>query len=160
MKKKYLNYILIAVVLILWVLIAVRIFNAVRSSGGGEDISGESMDLKIGEPDRKFSDTLIRIVYHIARDPFIPAGFRTTPVETAPAVKAPEKKPVGISYRIAGIIVNNDRRLIMLEDRTNNKTVYLYENGQYLNLKILKIAAESVTLEEFGTKKEIKLERK
>lgn len=64
------------------------------------------------------------------------------------------KKP--LSYLIKGVIINNNSKLAIMQDITNNKIVFLRKGDRYQGIKIKEISATNVTLLENNELKEIK----
>ena len=80
------------------------------------------------------------------------------PVVNIPKVKEPPPLPK-LNYKITGIIISGGNKLAVLEDVTNNKTVFLREGESYLYLHIQNIETEKVSLLEDKTPKEIVVPR-
>ena len=63
--------------------------------------------------------------------------------------------PKSLNYSIKGIIINASNKMVLLEDRTENNTVFLRERDFYKNIRIKKINAGVVELEEDGSTKTV-----
>jgi type II secretory pathway component PulC len=93
------------------------------------------------------------------RDPF---QFRKT-VPVKKNVDAEEKKvsiPVpspSLSYVISGVIVGEHDRLVVLDDKDENKQVFLRINQDYKNISIIEIRPDTITIVENGKRRKIGL---
>ena len=159
MNKKKLNQLLAGVVFIIWAVIIAQVVNTLiknRSDSNNSDIIKDEQSLL---PASVTKDTLVSNEIVLDRDP-----FELNPVivhYTAPA-KEPAKadtKPAGIMFRVGGVVINNERKVVLLDDLTNKKTMFLREQEHYLNLQIISIKQESVVISDNGLKAEYKIDR-
>ena len=74
-------------------------------------------------------------------------------------VKKPPVFVPALQFKIDGIIINNDRKMITLVDLSNNKTVFLREGESYNSIKIKNISKDKVEVVENGISRGIKVER-
>lgn len=91
----------------------------------------------------------------IDRDP-----FSLPKIETSQKVaKNVKSKPIPqiplIIYKINGVVINDNNKLIILEDITNQYTAFLHEGEEYKNIKIKIISDTKITLMEDKEQKEI-----
>jgi hypothetical protein len=90
----------------------------------------------------------------LPRDPFLFAKTKNQRVaKKIRRKKKPDSPP--IKYRINGIVLNNNSRLVVFEDLTNKKTLFLREGEAYSDIQIKKISETNIILTERGEKKEI-----
>ena len=92
------------------------------------------------------------------RDPFIIPRPKIKPVHILKSSKRVNKKP-GINYSINGVIINGKSKLLILDDKTNNKTIFLREGEEYEGIKILKINTDMINIIDHGLKRELSLKR-
>ncbi len=64
-----------------------------------------------------------------------------------------------INFKISGVIINGDKKLAILNDLTNNQTVFLSEGKVYKNILIKSIDVEAVTVIENNQQKVLVLKR-
>ena len=74
-------------------------------------------------------------------------------------VKKPPVFVPALQFKIDGIIINNDRKMITLVDLSNNKTVFLREGESYNSIKIKNISKDKVEVVENGVTMDIEVER-
>ena len=67
--------------------------------------------------------------------------------------------PPALDFMISGVIINGDKKLAILNDLTNNKTIFLSEGDSYRSISIKSIAVERVTVMENHKEKVLFLKR-
>lgn len=160
MNKKLLNRILIFGVVLIWGVISVQIIKAILKKH--ED------KIKLDEPviENNYStkppygmDSISTALQVLLRDPF---EFNKPVVKQEPLPidhREVDRKPAGIMFKVGGIVINENRRSVLIEDLTNKKTVFLRVNERYLNLKIIALKYDSAVIDDNTTTAEYKLNR-
>jgi hypothetical protein len=94
----------------------------------------------------------------LKRDPFLFKKKRIVRKreKTAPAKQM--KFENDIDFVINGVIWKKNRKLVILQDRTNNSTMFLHEGEKYKNLEINFISPTSVSLLQNNKEKKITIE--
>jgi hypothetical protein len=158
-KKNKLTVPLIIITFALWGLIIYKVINYLNSPG--EDKSemvidkNETASLPLRN-NLQQEEALANST--IERDPFV---FRkkqpVKPINEIVPIQVKKVIPpkLLLNYVVNGIIINQKSKLVLFEDRTNNKTVFLREGEQYLSVRIKKIFTDKVVLIEDSIKKEI-----
>jgi len=162
MTKKNTNKLLIFGVVLLWGYIIFEVITAIIKSSPDSINGTDTLAFRNNLSSEKYissGEALIDV--SLVRDPFnfTPAK----PIVSSTPMPKPinmDRLPAGIMYRIAGVIINENRRVVLLEDKTDNRSVFLRENDKYENLKIIGIQHQVVVLEESGIKKIYELEKK
>lgn len=153
MSKKTLNRVLIAGVAIIWGLVVFRFVLSFFASGKDtavpEDLSLESSELNLPILSR---DTTTLQPLPLSRDPFFFGMPKVVVKQPANPLADADRRPAGINYRIGGIICNDKRKVVILEDLSFNTTVFLRKSDKYKNLKILSITKDQVEIDEGGRK--------
>ena len=163
--KKKINIPLIIVAIVIYGLVAVKAIDYFKSNGDdsnensvtNEDVSmaSNSNHSKQGLDDSfKFKDLL--------NDPFTFTKMKKANDSVKVYKRIVKKPPVfvpSLQFKIEGIIINNDRKMITLVDLSNNKTVFLREGESYSSIKIKNISKDKVEVVENGISRGIKVER-
>lgn len=108
----------------------------------------------------------------IERDPFkfMKGNNARSNKQIEPTVNPNHKKPLippinntnstsTLKYSINGVLINNENKLVVFEDLTNDKVVFLRENENYLQITIKEIGESKVSLLENGNTKEIDIKK-
>lgn len=64
-----------------------------------------------------------------------------------------------LNYKISGVIINKGNKLVVFEDVTGGKTLFLREGDTYKDITIESVLMDKVTLSEDGLTKEIMLQK-
>ena len=92
----------------------------------------------------------------LARDPFLYTMPKNKPAKKSLVQKAAAKTKIDtIDYRINGVIINDRSKMVILEDITNNSTLFLREGEKYKYIVIKKILNNSVLVLENKKRKEV-----
>ena len=104
-------------------------------------------------------DTLNYI--ELDRNPFIFAARQKITVtkqkNKPPKKQIPPVKKQKINYAINGVIINEKHKLVIFEDLTNNKTLFLKEGEVYNEITIKEIGKKNVSIVEAEIIKEFSL---
>ena len=157
---------LILIVLSIWAIIIYNVINYFNSSDKEEiaaaPIAG-SVPVSVKTNKYRTADIDTLSYTALGKSPFA-LGTRIEEKPPAPKPAAPPKAKIlptvpKLNYKITGIIINGGSKLVVLEDVTNSKTVFLREGETYLHLHITLIETEKVSLLEDKTPKEIVVPR-
>jgi len=152
-SKKTLNKVLIAGVAIIWGLVVFRFVLSFFASGKDtvvpEDLSLDNSELNLPILSRDTSASQLPL---LSRDPFFFGMTKVVAKQPVNPLADADRRPAGINYRIGGIICNNKRKIVILEDLSFNTTVFLRKSDKYKNLKILSITKDQVEIDEGGRK--------
>ncbi len=163
--KKKINIPLIIVVIVIYGLVAVKAIDYFKSNGDDSNensvtdedvsmVSNSNMSKHELDDSFKFKDLL--------NDPFTFTKIKKAN-DTAKVYKKIVKKPPvfvpALQFKIDGIIINNDRKMITLVDLSNNKTVFLREGESYSSIKIKSISKDKVEVVENGISRDIEVQR-
>ena len=161
LKKNKFTYILTAAVALLWGII---IFNIVGYINSGDEnvtavhinkikFTSKSSDIKFKPVD---IDTLS--FTSLNKNPFMfEKRIVRAPKTFTPRITPPPMPT--INFKISGVIINKDKKLVVFNDLTNNITVFLSEGNTYKDILIKSIGVEKVTYLENKQEKIIKLKR-
>lgn len=154
MKKKPIQFMLIACTIVIWGVIIFQVYLALKKSGD-DPIKSDDLQSDVVTPVKlpSLGDSSETAFIQLARDPFSFPSVHHEAALVKSTAADPDYQPAGIIYRIAGIIINSGSKVIMLEDLSYKKTLYLHENEKYENLQILKINDKTVLLRESGIPK-------
>lgn len=91
--------------------------------------------------------------------------FRRDPFVFVKSIKRGEKKPIKqltqvqtiLEFKVGGVLINAKRRIVILEDLTNSKTLFMREGDSYKNLIIKKIEKGGIVLLNNGKTEEIRI---
>ena len=101
------------------------------------------------------------------RDPFVLGARKrnTVAVRTNKESSKPKSQnnkkiksttaPVPLNYLIKGVVINDTSKLVIFQDMTNKKTLFMRERETYLGIIIKEINATKILLNESGSEKEI-----
>ena len=140
--KKRINIPLIIVVIVIYGLVAVKAIDYFKSNGDDSNdnsvtdedvslVSNSNMSKQELDDSFKFKDLL--------NDPFTFTKMNKANDTAKVHKKIVSKPPVfvpSLQFKIEGVIINNDRKMITLVDLSNNKTVFLREGESYSSIKI------------------------
>jgi len=161
MKKKKLYWFLVLVTITIWGIIILKIVQFFANKD----------EYVIETPDNLFYNkevnsenlsigTLINYI-ELERDPF--TFSRTFKNESDRPINSPNvESPLRnndihnkIEYRINGVIINPESKLVIFEDVTNNKTLFLKEGDVYYNIVIKEIGKRKIVINEGNQLKEV-----
>jgi hypothetical protein len=159
-KNKF-TYVLIAAVVLLWGFI---IFNIVGYINSGDESSVNDHVNKIKLPAKSSNIKFKRVdidtltFTRLNKNPFV---FEKRIVKVSKIIKPKFTlpPPPTINFNISGVIINENKKLVVFNDLTNNKTVFLSEGDKYKDIKIKSIDVEKVTYLENNQEKVIQLKR-
>lgn len=149
-KKKNKYFIpLIAAVMIIWGVIGHKVFSYYFSNTKEqtEDYEIEPSEFSRLLEKKKFAGVTAIEYEKLNRNPFSfsYARPRSKPKKTE-AVKAVPAPPIQkLNFSLNGVVVNPNSKMIILEDKTNNKTLFLHEGEKYEYIKIKTITASKIT---------------
>lgn len=142
---------LLVTVIVVWGLLIFRVVSTLTHNNNETITNETSTDTSFNsllEAGRKKEK--INLQYEkLDRDPFrkyqssspkIVATQKSRPKEVFP--KEIKKK---IQYSINGVIIRPNKKMIVLEDKTNNKTLFLHEGETYKDITIKIITSNKVT---------------
>lgn len=156
--RKIFNYLLILIVINVWGVIIFNIINYFKSDNDTDiTINAQKPIIKAsyGKYHEVNLDTIAYI--HLGKSPFV---FRQTIVK--PVILTKPKLLTSVPqmrFNISGVIINNVSRLVILQDLSNNQTVFLSEGDKYKDITIKKIDVERVLISVNRKDKEIVLKR-
>lgn len=137
---------LLLIVLIVWGVIIYEIIN---------EFNIDESVIKLPEDNYLSRDSL---VYNkkkvIELDTIQYVKFRRDPFVFLKSIKRKNKKPVkqltqvqtNLEFKVGGVLINAKRRIVILEDLTNSKTIFMREGDSYKNLIIKKIEKGGIVL--------------
>lgn len=161
---------LIPSVLLVWGIIGYQILGCL--SGSEDEIIEVSDDSSFNDILSSRKNTLsdsVKIKYiSLERDPFrfkkkirnndsvkTPQRIMRPPVVVKPLRDKYEQQKPKLNYRINGAVINSSRRLVIFEDLSNNKTMFLKEGEAYNEIIIKEIGKTKVIVVEENEPKEI-----
>jgi hypothetical protein len=145
-KKNKITIVLLTATLFLWGGILYNIILYFTSQEEKEPeviVENSGLNLKhIREADKMDENILYK---EISRDPFVfrikePVIEEALPVNTPPQPK--------LQYSIAGTIITSTNKLVVFEDRSNNKTLFLREGDEYNGIKITSVSGDHIKIME------------
>jgi type II secretory pathway component PulC len=163
-KNKIKGFLILAV-LAVWGIIIYNLINYINSSDSDSQLNNGK---KSGIDNRSQTDKakLINLdtvsFIELNKSPFelgkivIEKPKIVTPKIVVKTTAPPKPK---LNYQISGVIVSNNRRLVIFEDLTNNQTLFLSEGESYRNIVIEKIDVEKIILKENESEQLIVLKR-
>jgi hypothetical protein len=161
-KKKNI-IILIVVVIIIWGIVLSNVISYVHSTHENYDENIQSNNDSVSKSGRQPAHFEETEFITLKRDPFgLPRLHTLSKLKPNPKIvheKNEKSPPVQIDYKIAGTIVNDTEKLLVLEDITNKTTVFLKEGELYKGIKIDSILTESITLTQGSATKKIHIPR-
>lgn len=91
--------------------------------------------------------------------------FRRDPFVFVKSIKRGGEKPIKqltqvqtiLEFKVGGVLINAKRRIVILEDLTNSKTLFMREGDSYKNLIIKKIEKGGIVLLNNGKTEEIRI---
>lgn len=91
--------------------------------------------------------------------------FNRDPFVFVKSIKRQNKKPIekvikvqtNLEFKVGGVLINAKRRIVILEDLTNSKTIFMREGDSYKNLVIKKIDKGGVVLLNNGKTEKINI---
>lgn len=154
--------ILIIIVTVIWGVVLINIISFVRFNTKSEKVTFKNNDrdsVKVINHSQKLEETKYT---YLQRNPFelpIRKVHHHKINHTKTLIKKPVSQIIHLNYKISGTIVNDTDRMLVLEDFTNKKTVFLKEGDVYEGIKIDSILTEHVTLTENHVKRKIQIPR-
>ncbi len=141
--KKSIQILLIIAVCIIWGLIILRMvdfFTRDVETATGHPVSGEIDSLKIPLRTETSSDGVLP-----KRNPY------TYDISSPVAIEQEESYPIPVPlpqniYKVSGLIINGNSKLVILEDTKTLKTFFLRVGEKQDNIKVLKIEEKEVLL--------------
>ena len=95
----------------------------------------------------------------LKRDPFLLRKKHTAKKSKIKNPKVePKKFTEDIDFVINGVILKKNKKLVILQDRTNNKCMFLREGDKYKNLKINFISSTTISLLQNDIERKINIE--
>lgn len=175
-KKKNIAFIpILLVTLIVWGVIIYKVIAHLKSS---EDANPEIVTntANVADPINRNSikaDIIETEYASLERDPFVLKGISKVKdnkelngqTNSDVAQKLLQKQKADsphldkIQYTINGVIINKESKLVILEDITNKKTIFMREKEEYKDIIIKAIYLNKVVVTENGSKKEIEIKK-
>lgn len=156
-KKKKMVYLLLLCTIVLWSLIGKYLVDFYKAYKDNNEPSAIINN-------RKTNTALINDVADTVNyaskinDPFLfNKNEVRTKIETFP--KQAEYR-ASINYKINGVIINKEQKLVIFEDITSKRTIFLNEGDEYGDVRIKIISAEEVILLENRNLKKINLKKR
>ena len=156
-KNKTVKIFLFVSVVIVWGLISFKIINYFLQNDSVE------LEIEVAETSRlhdKIESYNTKITEHdykkLERDPFTLQLRKQKIVKPKTEIKPPVKQ-AAFNYKIDGLMINGDKKVILLNDISENKTVYLKEGDKYKTLTINEITSNLVSLKENSLLKKLNL---
>ena len=154
------NLILLLSVTVIWGVIGTKIFYYFNA-GNDSEITGNAIlefEAAVNDEDINPGDVTKNVSYiDLERDPFQLKKRAVIKRKKEVPVERPEIEN-DIDFVISGVILKEDRKLVILQDRTNNNTMFLREGEKYKNLKINFISPTSVSLLQNNKEKKITIQ--
>ena len=154
-KKSKSIYVLLISVVIIWGIVIYKVSDFLLSARFDNMEIKEVKDLSIDVTNHMpLSNSGHKGTYmKIKRDPFIFSN-QGVPKKKIVSVINNKSYTEQISYKPKGVIINNFSKLVILEDMSNDTTLFLRVGEQYEGIKILKISADYVRVLEGGKEKD------
>ena len=149
---------LLLIVFIVWGVIIYEIIIAFNTDDSGL-IQPEDNYLSIDnmESDKKEVIEIDTIPYvKFKRDPFVFVKSTIKKKKKKP-VKQLTKVKTNLKFKIGGVLINANRRIVIMEDLTNSKTIFMREGESYKNLLIKKIEKGGIVLLNNGKTEKINI---
>jgi hypothetical protein len=178
MNKKKKNITIIPLLIITFVVWGVIIYKVIAHFKSGDDASPEVITnvASIADPVVRNTDNagFIESEYvSLDRDPFVLKRITKVNGNTEQnrlinhdvVQNLPQKQKIDLSqinkieYAINGVIINNESKLVILEDLTNKKILFMRKGDEYNDIIIKLIDLNKVTLTEKGITKEIEIKK-
>ncbi|MBL1215793.1 MAG: hypothetical protein HND52_20660 [Ignavibacteriae bacterium] len=95
----------------------------------------------------------------LAIDPFKMKTYTITSPKTKKSISSNRKKKqsTSINYRIIGTIIDDNKKIVTLEDLSKNQITNLQEGEKYFNIKIISIGINDLVLIEKGERKIVEI---
>lgn len=164
LKKPRVVWILLAAVTFVWGIILLQIFAYFSEDPDNTNVIENNHSTHFDTKDDKYysvPDNISIDYIKLGRDPF---SFGKNVDEHIGATVVPNNRKYrvkdkildnnathnNINYKINGVIINSENKIVVFEDLTNNKTRFLKEGDTYINIVINEISKKSVSLTEGG----------
>lgn len=159
-KKRISFILLITTVIVIWGIILFRITTHFLDNDDIQiDIANESLPLHPVAVNKKLDEPEEIGYITLEQDPFTFSDIIKP--EKKIAAKKNKIKPLPpvetINYSIKGVIIANSGKMIIFNDESNSKTLFLREGEEYKYIKILKIDTKTVLLTEYKISKEVNI---
>jgi hypothetical protein len=145
-NKKNKFYLLLTAVVIVWGIIIFNIIDRLNDNDYEviDDNFAEKLNIykEINDEDDIENETEL---YTLSRDPFLLKEIKK-PVKKAPSRKKLKKeiKKPSLKFNVQGIIVNANQKLVIIEDLTNNTTVFLGKGDKHESITVLEIKDDNI----------------
>lgn len=157
-KKNIKFYLLLCVVVLVWGMIFSKIYSHYTQN--------EENVIKL--TDNSIDKNLVKINYinekdeqleyvKLSKDPFTFTKIRKKKKTVNSNIKKTEVPKETIEFSINGVIINKNSKMLILNDVTNNQTVFLREGEKYKYIKIKSIKQTSVTFLEYNDLKTLQI---
>ena len=155
------NLFLFLTVTVIWGVIGMKVFYYFTTGNETEIIGGSGIEFDAGinqEDIRPVSEADDVSYVDLKRDPFLLKKQRVAGKKKKDIPVEQPKIAEDIDFVINGVIMKEDRKLVILQDKTNNSTMFLREGEKYKNLKINFISPSTVSLLQNNKEKKITIE--
>ena len=163
--KKKINIPLIIIVIVIYGLVAVKAIDYFNTNGDDSNensVTNEDVSIVSNSNQSKHELDDSFKFKNLLNDPFTFTKMKKANDTVKVYKKIVRKPPVfvpSLQFKIDGIIINNDRKIITLADLANNKTVFLRERESYSSIKIKSIGKDRVEVVENGISRDIEVQR-
>jgi type II secretory pathway component PulC len=163
--KKKINIPLIIIVIVIYGLVTLKVIDYFISNDNDSNVNADNNDditLVSTKKQSKLNSDNKFDFKELQNDPFTFTKIKKVRDSVRVHKKIVKKPPVfapTLQFKIDGIIINNDRKMITLVDLSNNKTVFLREGETYSSIKIKSISKDKVEVVENGVTRGIEVNR-
>ena len=163
--KKRINISLVIIIIVIYGLVVLKVIDYFNSNSDNTNLNAaidEDASMVSTSKQSKLNSNNLFELKTLSNDPFTFAQIRRVKDTVKIDRKIVKKEPVSVSllqFKINGIIINNDSKMITLVDLSNNSTVFLREGEKYSTIKIKSISKDKVEVVENGTAREIEIQR-
>ena len=167
LRKDKTNKVILLLVLstiVIWGVVIYKVIDYLNSSGTNEsEIIKQEESVDPGLLNRGEKNSLDTISFtELERNPFIFVERQkitaTKQKNNLPKRIVPPIKKQKINYAINGVIINEKHKLVIFEDLTNNKTLFLKEGEVYNEITVKEIGKTKVSIVEADGVKEVSLQ--
>lgn len=139
---------LLVVVIILWGVIITKVINYFTSNDEQEiEIIDEQINSSLFSK-RSNAESEANIEYvKLNRDPFVLNPIRNV-IKKVVKKEEPEKPKEYLNFLVNGVLINNKSKTVLIQDQTNNQTVFLKEGDEYKSIKIVSISPSEIKIKE------------
>lgn len=162
---------LLIITFAVWGMILYNVIKYYKSRSGNSEDAGEIVTsfnegMKASSVNKSSAESYETSMQYksLDRDPFRMEKARTTEDNVPVKKSSPREEkliPVKprLNYKISGVIINKGNKLVVFEDITGGKTLFLREGETYKGVTIESVLMDKVTLSEDGLTKEIMLQK-